>query len=204
MKGCSLISPDCYNALPTRDATLLAAQLKAREHKLLRDLITVYGLDGKLSVCLLHKQPLDIPKDRVVVYRTTPEGDVLCGTQRLTECQDLRGYRFRSTKSGTMSAYEFTTEPVIDLSLYADFASIFSRLVHDLRVQDIFGFVADEEWESDLWDARGQLTFGFTRLFCPWPPSVGEHPDCDDWTYCASARALVAPSGASCGPSTKE
>lgn len=78
---------------------------------------------------MLQPTNFDLPQGRVLVYETVKSktyGDFILSSPRFPEkTQNLRGLYFKAADDGSMSAYEFTTDPGVDLSGHEDFVARF-------------------------------------------------------------------------------
>lgn len=81
-----------------------------------------------------------------MVYETVSgksHGDfLLCNPRIPQKTPNMRGLYFKAALDGTMIAYEFTTNPGMDLSTHEDFVATFAAAVLDLGAQDIFALTA--------------------------------------------------------------
>ncbi|KAI1453990.1 hypothetical protein F4805DRAFT_441192 [Annulohypoxylon moriforme] len=134
-----------YNKLPHIDDMKDAAADNPKAHAILLGIIAAHGLADKFSIHLVHKH-FDIPEGRVMVYETVQgktHGDfVLCSPREPQKCPNLRGLYFKADIGGNMAAYEFTTEPGMDLSAHESFVTKFATAVLELGVQDTFALTA--------------------------------------------------------------
>ncbi|KAM4064393.1 hypothetical protein HRG_006207 [Hirsutella rhossiliensis] len=122
-----------------------AAANNPKAHAILLGIIAAHGLVDKFSIHLVHKH-FDLPEGRVMVYETVQgksHGDfILCSPRIPQKTPNMRGLYFKTALDGTMFAYEFTTDPGMDLSAHVDFVARFAAAVLQLGVQDIFALTA--------------------------------------------------------------
>lgn len=134
-----------YNKLPHIRTMSNAATEHSKEHAILLGIIAAHGLRGIFSLHLIHKH-YDIPEGRFMVYEnvqsTGHQDFVLCSPRLPEKYPNTRGLYFKAIAEGRMAAYEFTTEPGVDLSAHEDFVAKFSSAVIRLGVQDIFALTA--------------------------------------------------------------
>lgn len=134
-----------YNNLPHIDNMADAAAKNIKAHATLLGIIAAHGLADKFSIHLVHKH-FDIPEGRVMVYETVlgkSHGNfILCSPRTPQKTSNMRGLYFKAALDGTMVAYEFTTDPGMDLSAHEDFVTKFATAVLQLGVQDIFALTA--------------------------------------------------------------
>ncbi|KAK4188372.1 hypothetical protein QBC35DRAFT_496565 [Podospora australis] len=134
-----------YNKLPHIDNMADAAANNPKAHAILLGIIAAHGLADKFSIHLVHKH-FDLPEGRVMVYETVrgkSHGDfILCSPRIPQKTPNMRGLYFKAALDGTMFAYEFTTDPGMDLSAHGDFVARFATAVLQLGVQDIFALTA--------------------------------------------------------------
>ncbi|KAG6355892.1 hypothetical protein INS49_015276 [Diaporthe citri] len=114
-----------YNKLPHIDDMKDAAASHPKEHAILLGIIAAHGLSEQFSIHLVHKH-FNIADGRVMVYETV-QGNSHGGF---------------AAPGGTMVAYEFTTEPGMDLSDHESFINKFATAVLELGVEDIFALTA--------------------------------------------------------------
>lgn len=73
----------------------------------------------------------------------------------------MRGLYFKAALDGSMIAYEFTTNPGLDLSDHGDFVATFAAAILDLGAPDIFALTAlpkDKVFtDSELGQARSTV-----------------------------------------------
>ncbi|EPE36494.1 hypothetical protein GLAREA_08657 [Glarea lozoyensis ATCC 20868] len=137
----SPLTADAYNSLPHIDNVkeLSNRQMHARD-KLLH-LINSHGLVNVFSIHLIHKH-FNVAEGRVMVYETvkgTKHPDFqMCSPRIPSECQNLKGLFFRVSDGGQLAAYEYTTDPVVDVSACGTFFGDISTLMMALGVQDLF------------------------------------------------------------------
>lgn len=134
-----------YNKLPHIDDMKNAAASHSKEHAILLGIIAAHGLSEEFSIHLVHKH-FNIADGRVMVYEAVQgksHGDfVLCSPRVPQKCPNMRGLYFKAAPGGTMVAYEFTTEPGVDLSDHESFITKFATAVLELGVEDIFALTA--------------------------------------------------------------
>jgi len=134
-----------YNKLPHIDDMRDVAAKHPKAHTTLLGIIATYGLMDMFSIHLVHKH-FDMPEEKIMVYETVKSknhGDFILSSPRKPEkLTNPRGLYFKAGPNGTMSAYEFTTDPGMDLSGYEDFVAKFSSTVVELGVQDVFALTA--------------------------------------------------------------
>ncbi|KAI1403313.1 hypothetical protein F4819DRAFT_231133 [Hypoxylon fuscum] len=134
-----------YNKLPHIDNMADAAANNSKAHAILLGVIAAHGLADKFSIHLVHKH-FDLSEGRVMVYETVQRGShedfILCSPRIPQKTPNMRGLYFKAALDGTMVAYEFTTDPGIDLSTHEDFVAMFATAVIELGVQDIFALTA--------------------------------------------------------------
>ncbi|KAI1097122.1 hypothetical protein F4804DRAFT_339516 [Jackrogersella minutella] len=130
-----------YNHLPHIDDMKEAAGNHAQAHAVLLGIIAAHGLAETVSLHLVHKH-FDIPEGRIMVYETIEsmahQDFVLCSPQDPQRCLDARGLYFKATIGGSMVAYEFTTEPDVDLSAHEDFTAESTSATLQHGVQGVF------------------------------------------------------------------
>ncbi|KAI4179336.1 MAG: hypothetical protein LQ346_007222 [Caloplaca aetnensis] len=131
-----------YNELPHIDNMTEAAAKHAKAHAQLLGLIASYGLGPQFSVHLTHKH-FNLPEGRIMVYeaiRGPRHSDfVLCSPRDPEKViSTVRGLYFRALPGGKMIAYEYTTQPGMDMSKYHDFVATFAQTALALGVQDVF------------------------------------------------------------------
>ncbi|KAI1159533.1 hypothetical protein F5B18DRAFT_655568 [Nemania serpens] len=134
-----------YNKLPNIDKMADAAANNAKAHAILLGVIAAHGLADKFSVHLTHKH-FDLPEGRVMVYEMVKgkshEDFILCSPRIPQKTPNMRGLYFKAALDGNMIAYEFTTNPGMDLSDHKDFVAKFATAVLELGVQDVFALTA--------------------------------------------------------------
>lgn len=59
-----------------------------------------------------------------------------------SSCENLHGVYFRADTGGRMVAYEYTTDPLVDISGYNEFFRQFSNLVMELGLQDVYALTS--------------------------------------------------------------
>lgn len=134
-----------YNKLPHINGMKDAAASHPKAHAILLGIIATHGLAEQFSIHLVHRH-FDIAEGRVMVYETVKRkshGDfILCSPRVPHNCHGMRGLYFKAALDGKMIAYEFTTEPGVDLSAHQGFVTQFANAVTELGVQDIFALTA--------------------------------------------------------------
>lgn len=135
-----------YNSLPHIDSMSDAAAKHVKAHAVLLGLITAHGVAHTFSVHLVHKH-FDIPEGRIMVYETVKatsmhQDFVLSSPRTPEKCPNARGLYFKAAPGGNMIAYEFTTDPGVDLSAHEDFVAAFAKAALEMGVQDIFALTA--------------------------------------------------------------
>lgn len=122
-----------------------AAAEHSKDHAILLGIIAAHGLQETFSLHLVHKH-FDLPSGYFMVYENVQSTDhddfVLCSPRLPQKCPNVRGLYFKAIAEGCMAAYEFTTEPGVDLSAHEDFVAKFSSAAIKLGVQDIFALTA--------------------------------------------------------------
>jgi len=119
----------------------VSAKHASGRNKLL-GLISSNKLQGIFSIHLVHKH-FDLPENRVMVYEMIkssndyPDFQISC-PRVPSKCQNLHGLYFRADVGGRMVAYEYTTDPLVDISSYGEFFRQFSNLVVELGLQDVY------------------------------------------------------------------
>ncbi|KAJ5963041.1 hypothetical protein N7501_007982 [Penicillium viridicatum] len=134
-----------YNKLPHIENMSNAAAEHSKYHAVLLGIIAAHGLQETFSLHLVHKH-FDLPEGRFMVYenvQSTAHNEViLCSPRLPVKYPNVRGLYFKAVAEGRMAAYEFTTEPGVDLSAHEDFVAKFSSAVIKFGVQDIFALTA--------------------------------------------------------------
>ncbi|KFY53289.1 hypothetical protein V496_07737 [Pseudogymnoascus sp. VKM F-4515 (FW-2607)] len=131
-----------YNSLPHIDYNKDAATLyKSGRNKLL-GLISSHKLQDTFSVHLVHKH-FDLPENRVMVYEMIKgsaghPGFQISSPRAPSTCKNLHGVYFTAATGGRMVAYEYTTDPLVDISNHNDFFRQFSNLVMELGLQNVY------------------------------------------------------------------
>ncbi|KAI0014498.1 hypothetical protein F4779DRAFT_632823 [Xylariaceae sp. FL0662B] len=136
-----------YNCIPlVYDNSREAAKHQAAR-TYLQYLIDTSGLSTVLSVHLIHRR-FNLPENHVMVY-TSLKGNscpnfILGSPCNPEKVESPRGLHFMAGPKGkgNMLAYEYTTEPGVDLSGQENFVAVFAAAVIGLGVETIFGLTA--------------------------------------------------------------
>ncbi|KFX94061.1 hypothetical protein V490_04540 [Pseudogymnoascus sp. VKM F-3557] len=138
----SPLSAERYNSLPHIDDNKDVATMHESGRNKLLGLISSHKLEGVFSVHLVHKH-FDLPENRVMVYEMikgsagNPDFQISCPRDPST-CENLHGVYFTAATGGRMVAYEYTTDPLVDISSHNDFFRQFSNLVMELGLQNVY------------------------------------------------------------------
>ena len=134
-----------YNKLPHINNMAEAAAKNPKANVILLGIIAAHGLADKFSVLLIYKH-FDIPDGRVMVYETVQgkyhQDFILCSPRVPQGPSNMRGLHFKAGPDATMIAYEFTTDPGMDLSAHEGFVAESPSAVLKLGVQKIFALTA--------------------------------------------------------------
>ena len=137
----SFIPSSCYNELPHISSVTDAVDQHQEARDKLLQLIFAHKANHIFSVRLIHKH-FDVPEDHVMVYETfeSPSHPTfqIFGA-RSNHVTALRGKHFLAVRGETMKAFEYTSDPLPDVSQYAKFINAFSDAVLELGLERIFG-----------------------------------------------------------------
>ena len=132
-----------YNALPYVDeAHEVTLSREAEDARLqLLQLISDHCLTEVFSLHLLHRH-FDVPEGQVMVYVTVDGPDCptyqIMGPQKPSGASSLRGRFFFAAPDGSMTAYEYSSDPQPDITQYRGFCSKFWGEVTRLGMQAVF------------------------------------------------------------------
>ena len=137
----SFLPSSRYNELPHISSMMDATDMHHEAKDKLLELIFEHGVDQVFSVHLIHKH-FDAPEDHIMVYETFISSNhptfQIFGPRSINTTTPLRGKFFLAVPENTMRAYEYTSDPLPDVSQYTGFITAFSRTVVELGVERIF------------------------------------------------------------------
>ena len=161
----SFLPSNIYNSLPHVGSTVNTTSKHQKAKDILLELIFEHKVNAIFSVHLVHKH-FDAPDDHVMVYETFQSPDhptfQVFSPKSNHTTTSLRGKYFLALPEGTMRAYEYTTDPLPDVSRYNNFITAFSRTVLRLGVEKIFALTvrspqAFDSNEIELPDLRATV-----------------------------------------------
>lgn len=138
----SFIPAQEYNALPHITSVISSADDHQAVIDALLKVISEYEVDEIFSVHLVHKH-FDALEGQIMVYETVqdlnhPEFQIFTPRSVEKVAGSVRGKYFLATTAGMMKAYEYTCDPLPDVSHHGDFIMAFSNTIMELGMERMF------------------------------------------------------------------
>ncbi|OJJ07397.1 hypothetical protein ASPVEDRAFT_365779 [Aspergillus versicolor CBS 583.65] len=137
-----LLPAGAYNNLPFIDDVHLTAEHEIAKQQLLQ-MILEHNVGHLFTIRIIHKH-YDVPQNKVMVHETVygPPSSVamiLTSKSPYQRKHPLRGKNFMAEPDGTFQAYEYTVDPIQDVSKQqVAFLECISREILRLGVEQVF------------------------------------------------------------------
>jgi hypothetical protein len=155
------VSAKTYNALPTIEVAANVPHENAADLGDFQQLLAKHDVPEVVSIRLIHKH-FDITDGEAMVFRDIAlpaHGTVEVMRATAIASAQLHGAHFLVNSAAQLQAYEYTTEPTIDISEYGTFVAEFVQIVVERKLQHKFGLKLRHHREGEVKVDRKEFEF---------------------------------------------
>ncbi|KFZ17262.1 hypothetical protein V501_01839 [Pseudogymnoascus sp. VKM F-4519 (FW-2642)] len=183
------VSANTYNSLPTIQEAADVPREYAADLGYLQRLLARHNVPESISIRLIHRH-YDIADGEAMVFKDIAlpaHGTVEVMRATSIASAQLHGKNFLVSSAGRLQAYEYATEPTIDLSAYETFIAEFVETVVHRKLQHRFGLKVNHHSKIEV--KADQKEFEFPEEQCtitiptnlPLPEATHEIDVDTDW-----------------------
>jgi hypothetical protein len=155
------VSAKTYNALPTIKEAANVSHKNVADLEDLQQLLAKHNVPEVVSIRLVHKH-FDIIDGEAMVFRhiaLPAYGTVEVMRATAIASTQLHETHFLVNSAAQLQAYEYTTEPTIDISEYGTFVAEFVKIVVERKLQHKFGLKFKNHREEEVKVDRKEFEF---------------------------------------------
>ncbi|OBT53272.1 hypothetical protein VE04_06335 [Pseudogymnoascus sp. 24MN13] len=160
------VSANTYNSLPTIQEAADVPREYAADLGYLQRLLARHNVPESISIRLIHRH-YDIADGEAMVFRDIAlpaHGTVEVMRATSIASAQLHGKNFLVSSAARLQAYEYATEPTIDLSTYETFIAEFVETVVHRKLQHRFGLKVNHRGKIEV--KADQKEFEFPEEQC--------------------------------------